>query len=205
MSFPNPDNYGRSCECGPENTTPPPSDIQDQLDALSDQVDTLDADVVDLDTRVTAIEDLNIEDYRLLRSSPDLGTSNLGAGLYTLSALTNGGSYNTAVGAGALGVLTGGDGNTAVGYYSAALVLTTGSNNTLLGYGTSVDAASRSSCICLGKGTTTPPVDGSLCIGGSGGSAMGNLVVPGPAGSASGSYLNIFLNGNNYKIALLYP
>lgn len=34
MSFPNPDNYGNSCECGPTNSTPAPSQIQSQIDAL---------------------------------------------------------------------------------------------------------------------------------------------------------------------------
>jgi len=36
MSFPNPDNYGNSCECGPSNSTPAPSTIEARLVALED-------------------------------------------------------------------------------------------------------------------------------------------------------------------------
>lgn len=56
MSFPNPDNYGRSCECGPENTTPPPSDIQDQLDALQADLNTAETDIDTLQADITDIE-----------------------------------------------------------------------------------------------------------------------------------------------------
>lgn len=41
MSFPNPDNYGNSCDCSSGNSTPPPSSIQDQLDTLTDNVTAL--------------------------------------------------------------------------------------------------------------------------------------------------------------------
>ena len=34
MSFPNPDNYGNSCDCGPTNSTPAPSQIQSEIDAI---------------------------------------------------------------------------------------------------------------------------------------------------------------------------
>jgi hypothetical protein len=75
MSFPNPDNYGRSCDCGPENTTPPPSDIQAQLDALQDElataeteIDTLQSDVNDLQTTI-------------ITSGPDRGEINTSGNL----------------------------------------------------------------------------------------------------------------------------
>lgn len=47
MSFPNPDNYARDCDCGTAgaNTTPPPATIQADLDSL--------------DTRVTSLEETN--------------------------------------------------------------------------------------------------------------------------------------------------
>ena len=47
MSFPNPDNYARDCDCGTAgaNATPPPVAIQAEIDSL--------------DTRVTALEDTN--------------------------------------------------------------------------------------------------------------------------------------------------
>jgi hypothetical protein len=66
MSFPNPDNYGRSCECGPTNSTPPPSAVQNQIDALDTRtttlegdVTTIEGDVTSLDTRVTTLENTN--------------------------------------------------------------------------------------------------------------------------------------------------
>jgi hypothetical protein len=64
MSFPNPDNYGRSCDCGPENTTPPPAGIQDELDGLDTRVTTLENtnDVIvssgDITALTTAQQDL---------------------------------------------------------------------------------------------------------------------------------------------------
>jgi len=47
MSFPNPDNYARDCDCGTAgaNTTPPPATIQSEIDSL--------------DTRVTVLEETN--------------------------------------------------------------------------------------------------------------------------------------------------
>jgi hypothetical protein len=47
MSFPNPDNYARDCDCGTAgaNTTPPPATIQAEIDSL--------------DTRVTVLEETN--------------------------------------------------------------------------------------------------------------------------------------------------
>jgi O-acetylhomoserine/O-acetylserine sulfhydrylase-like pyridoxal-dependent enzyme len=47
MSFPNPDNYARDCDCGTAgvNTAPPPAIFQAEIDSL--------------DTRVTALEETN--------------------------------------------------------------------------------------------------------------------------------------------------
>ena len=126
---------------------------------------------------------------------------------------------NTAVGRSALESNTTALGNTAVGYYALSVstglnntalgygigsALTTGSNNTLIGANANVDTGARSFCVVLGKTATSPAVDGSLAIGGSGGNAMGNLVL-GTAGIATGTFLNIYLNGTRYKIALLNP
>jgi hypothetical protein len=54
MSFPNPDNYARDCDCGTAgaNTTPPPATIQAEIDSI-------DTSVTALDTRVTALEETN--------------------------------------------------------------------------------------------------------------------------------------------------
>jgi len=61
MSFPNPDNYARDCDCGTAgaNTTPPPATIQAEIDSLDTSVTALDTSVTALDTRVTALEETN--------------------------------------------------------------------------------------------------------------------------------------------------
>jgi len=119
------------------------------------------------------------------------------------------GSYNTAIGNSAMGRHNSyapinppgtGQANVCVGNDSGRTI-NTGSNNTLLGTGADVDSGARSLCVALGKDAVTPALNGSLSIGGSA-NPMSNLVV-GSAGTATGTYLNIYLNGTQYKIALL--
>jgi hypothetical protein len=84
--------------------------------------------------------------------------------------------------------------------------LATGTNNIIIGRAANVDNAARSLCLVFGHNATTPAVDGSLVIGGSGaGNAMANLNVATAGGAAVGEYLNIYLNGVQRKIALLLP
>lgn len=58
MSFPNPDNYARDCDCGTAgaNTTPPPATIQAQLDTLNDDVTVLESSVTALESSVTTLQ-----------------------------------------------------------------------------------------------------------------------------------------------------
>jgi len=165
----------------------------------------------------------SVPDYRLLRPFPATQDTTLGlngntaGGRSALIGVTTGIS-NTAFGSQALSSNNGNNqtaiginslkqsnafNNTAVGSESGA-TLQGGSSNTLLGYTADVDSGSRNLCIALGVGAKSPAVDGSLSVGGTGGNAMGNLI-SGTAGGSSGNHLNIYLNGTQYKIALLNP
>ena len=86
----------------------------------------------------------------------------------------------------------------------AGQALATGASNTILGQNANVTGSGRQFCVVLGRSGLSPAVDGSLSIGATGANAMNNLVL-GAAGAATGTYLNIYLNGTNYKIALLNP
>jgi hypothetical protein len=125
--------------------------------------------------------------------------SNTAIGINALRDNTAG-TNNTAIGATALETATG-SANTAVGN-DAGSGLTTGSSNTLLGRSTAVDAGNRGYCICLGRGATTPAVNGSLAIGGTGADVMGNLVSATSGGTSANKDLIIYLNGTRYLIAL---
>ena len=131
-------------------------------------------------------------------------TNNVGVGYQAGLALTSGGN-NTAVGYQALGAGTGvaKSNHTCIGYNSG-IAITTGLQNTLIGSGANVDAGARSRCVNIGYNTISPAVDGSLSIGGAAGDAMGNLI-SGTAGVHAGQHLVIYLNGTQYKIALLPP
>ena len=134
------------------------------------------------------------------------GDANVLVGQDAGGAITTG-NNNTAVGSDALGASSGGskDHNTAIGA-NAGNILSSGSSNTLIGSSATVDAGTRSLCIALGRLATTPAVNGSLAIGGAVGSAgeMTNLTAT-TAGGSAGKHLNIYLNGVQYKIALLNP
>jgi len=58
--------------------------------------------------------------------------------------------------------------------------------------------------VVLGRSATSPAIDGTLSIGGTAGNVMSNLT-SGAAGAATGQYLQVWLNGTQYKIALLNP
>jgi len=71
----------------------------------------------------------------------------------------------------------------------------------MLGTQTDVDSGARTNCVVIGANTTSPALDGSLSIGGTGGDAMGNLVTT-SGGTSAGQDLIIYLNGTRYRIAL---
>lgn len=127
-----------------------------------------------------------------------LGSSCVAVGSGAL-LFNTGGASCTALGTNALSQ-SNANNNTAVGS-SAGSVLTSGQGNTLVGASASTDSAGRNFCVVLGTGTTSPAVDGSLVIGGSGANAMGNLVTTSGGVSASQDLI-IYLNGTRYRIAL---
>jgi len=135
-----------------------------------------------------------------LRNS--LSSLNTAVGNNALGANISG--SGTAVGAGALSAQNNGGGNTAVGL-NAGNSIVSGSSNTLLGQLANVDSGARNFCVVLGASTTSPAVNGSLSIGGTGGNAMTNLNVATSGAVAAGEFLNIYINGVQRKIALLLP
>jgi hypothetical protein len=131
------------------------------------------------------------------------GTQNTAVGAGSLRDNTNG-AHNTAVGFTAL-VSASGTGNTAAGA-QAGDALTTGQNNTIVGYIADVDTGSRARCLVLGAGATSPNLNGSLAIGGTGatGTTMENLTTAiAPIGPTS--YLRVWLNGQEYRILIQQP
>ena len=129
------------------------------------------------------------------------GNSNSAVGYQSLYGNT--GSANSALGRSALSGAGAGVHNSAIGF-EAGKTIQGGQFNTMLGSATDVDSGARNYCVCIGRKATSPAVDGSLAIGGTGGDAMGNLVNA-SAGVPTGTFLNIYLNGSRYKIALLNP
>jgi len=173
----------------------------------------------------TNSSDWTIDTNRLLRPSPATSpsNSNTSVGPDSMGDLTSGskGSGNTSVGDASSFNLNDGIQNTAAGAsslyfirdgsYNSALgalagySVEDGSKNVLLGHSADVDTGSRNKSIAIGYGAITAPVDGSLSIGGNTAStAMQNLTAS-TAGFASGKFLNIWLNGQQFKIQLLNP
>lgn len=135
------------------------------------------------------------------------GDGNTAIGHYALDAMTTG-DQCTAVGNSALGNATGSP-NTAVGR-SAGLTVTTGVGNTLVGYAANVaanndnqataigdSAVAGDSAIAIGAGATA--ADNQIAIG----SASYPITLAGSAGSATGTYFRVKINGTFYKMALL--
>lgn len=110
------------------------------------------------------------------------------------------GSQNVAIGANAMYSTAGGSNNIGIGAY-AGYGLQTGSENVLIGAGAAIDDIGRNRCVALGYGATTPAVDGALSIGGGGVNAMGGLTTNTDGGGAT-SYLRVWLNGAEYRIAI---
>jgi len=87
MSFPNPDNYARDCDCGTAgaNTTPPPATIQADLDSL--------------DTRVTSLKELPLTFTNIYSGSIDMrgygGSIDLSSYGGSINTGTYGGAINT--------------------------------------------------------------------------------------------------------------
>jgi hypothetical protein len=144
------------------------------------------------------------------------GDFNTGCGIQACKTNTSG-TQNTAIGAGSLRDNTIGSNNTCAGFTSliscsgnrntaigatAGDSITTGSDNTIIGNGADVDTGARLRCLVLGAGATSPALDGSLSIGGTGGSAMDNLITASAPAGATGNYLRIWLNGVEYRIPI---
>jgi hypothetical protein len=113
------------------------------------------------------------------------------------------GNNNTALGADALGAATGATkaNNTAIGW-QAGNILTTGAHNTMIGSDADVDATGRNYCVVIGKAATSPPIDGSLSIGATGGDLMAGLTTTTAPTGVTGNYLRIWLNGLEYRIPI---
>ena len=148
--------------------------------------------------------------------SSNTASNNTAVGQSALSSNTSGGP-NVAVGANALFGNTIGNNQVAVGHNAllssnaynntaigsgAGSNCTTGSVNTLIGYNANVDSGGRELCVVIGGGATSPAVNGSLAIGGSGASAMGGLTT-GIAPAGASTYLRIWLNGVEYRITAI--
>ena len=190
MSFPNPDNYARDCDCGTAgaNTTPPPAQL------------------------VTAIDD------RLLRPSPATSAAlgNVAAGSGALQANTTG-ANNTATGVGALYSNTTGNNNTASGAsalfsnttgasnvalgYQAGDTISTGSSNICIGSGADVDSEARSNCIVIGDGAIAT-VNGQIAFA----STLATKTTIGANGAATAltalpvGYIRIRIGTTNFQI-----
>jgi len=156
MSFPNPDNYARDCDCGTAgaNTTPPPATIQAEIDSLDTRVTTLE-NTNDVIVSSGGIADLTTEQQALINEGSWVVTSDgrewvysgtgskvleasyfeVGAADYRLLRpvpATSASLFNVAAGASALASNTTGSSNTALGTNALALN-TTGSTNTAVG------------------------------------------------------------------------
>ena len=130
------------------------------------------------------------------------GSGNVGIGPNSLVA-NQGGSDNIAIGKNALENCNAPDANISVGT-RAGKTIVNGGSNIIIGHEADVDESWRQRCIVLGRSAVSPAADGSLAIGGTGGNVMGNLISS-TAGSHNNQHLRIYLNGVEYKIALLNP
>jgi len=134
----------------------------------------------------------------------DVGAASNNTGIGSNALQLVKGNVNSALGFGAGLAINSGTNNVCLGD-NAGTTINTGSNNTMVGSSANVDSFARSLCVSIGKGATSPAVDGSLAIGGTAANAMANLNVATAGGAAVGEYLNIYLNGVQRKIALLLP
>lgn len=129
------------------------------------------------------------------------GIRNVALGFRAL--VNNLSNSNIGIGYNAGSNCTTGNNNTCVGPSSFA-TLTTGIGNVGIGGGVNVDTSSRSGCTILGNGGVTSAAlgDNQLVIA-TGGSAklLTNFSTTGTAGAVS-TYLQVTINGTNYKIPL---
>lgn len=171
MSFPNPDNYARDCDCGTSgaNTTPPPATIQAEIDSLDTRVTTLE-NTNDVIVSSGGIAALTTEQQALINEGSWVVTSDgrewvysgtgskvleasyfeVGAADYRLlraSPATN--STNIAAGNSALSSTTIGTNNTAVGV-NTLTANQTGSYNTAVGSGALQTTTSLSAITAVG-------------------------------------------------------
>lgn len=103
--------------------------------------------------------------------------------------------HNVAVGTLALRDVKSGHENVAVGSQSG-LNLKDGVQNTLLGFQATVDSPGRSGCIVLGAKTQTSPTIAAPHL------ALGPNLSIVHEGVATNDYLEISINGKNYKLLL---
>lgn len=133
----------------------------------------------------------------------NIGDDNIAVGVSALLSNTNG-NGNIAIGREALKNCDSPDANICIGT-KAGETIGAGGSNIVIGHEANVDDSGRQRCVVLGRSAVSPAVDGSLAIGGTGGNVMGNLNVATAGGTATGEYLNIYINGVQRKIALLLP
>jgi hypothetical protein len=122
MSFPNPDNYARDCDCGTAgaNTTPPPATIQGEIDSLDTRVTVLE-ETNDVIISSGGIADLTTAQQALIREGSIVVTTDgkrwvysgtgskvLEASYIELSDLTIGSTANLPLITGTSGVITAG-------------------------------------------------------------------------------------------------
>jgi hypothetical protein len=122
MSFPNPDNYARDCDCGTAgaNTTPPPATIQGEIDLLDTRVTVLE-ETNDVIISSGGIADLTTAQQALIREGSIVVTTDgkrwvysgagskvLEASYIELSDLTIGSTANLPLITGTSGVITAG-------------------------------------------------------------------------------------------------
>jgi len=124
---------------------------------------------------------------------------------------------NSGLGRGALFDLTTGDENTAIGRAAGStnvggVGLTTGSSNTFIGYGANSNAAATTGAIAIGKGALATIATGATSGDDGPGIAIGSSGTPVgfrgdgtifPSAGTSAGYMQITINGTQYKIELM--
>ena len=134
-------------------------------------------------------------------ASPSLtGSGNIAIGENTLNKNKNG-NNNIAVGRGALENCDSPDANIGVGT-QAGKTIVSGGSNIVIGHEADVDVSWRQRCIVLGRNAVSPAIDGSLAIGGTGGNVMTSLTTTTAPTGATGTWLQIWLNGLEYRIPI---
>ena len=145
------------------------------------------------------------------------GGGNTAVGMETLVNITTT-SFNTALGDSALVLATTADSNTAIGYGSGrlgatgALSLLTGDKNTFLGFQSCADDAAAAGTLALGADAVSTIATGATSGDNGPGIAIGSAAYPVgfrgdgtifPSAGTSAGYMQIKINGTQYKILLM--